>query len=205
MTKLIRHLGRFLILASSLLTSRAVAAPAGPMAWPPRGAYPCGASALFALCDLEGVGAGIDEIDAMLGESPPSGHTMARLAEVSSRLGLELRGLRLGAGDWPLEGPALAHIDRGGVGHYVVIRPVSTSPGFVQIIDPPRDPRLIEFDRLVKSPWWTGIALTQPPRRHGLVGCSYLTALVVAALAVLGERSPGFGIKAPGPRPTGQA
>lgn len=121
-------------------------------------AYTCGVLALDVLCRLEGVQAGPEPIRSHLPDAP-AGNSLAELRDAARLVGLELRGARLGTGDWPLDRPALVHLDEGRAGHFVVIRPVGHTGTLVQVIDPTRAVEVRDAAALFADRSWTGMAL----------------------------------------------
>ena len=81
---------------------------------------------------------------------------MAELSEASSRLGLEVDGVRLTIGDQPLDRPALVFLEDASGGHFAVLRPVGRTGTMVQVIDPPSPPWIADYERLLSAKPWTG-------------------------------------------------
>jgi hypothetical protein len=62
-----------------------------------------------------------------------------------------------------------------------VIRPVGHSGKLVQVLDPNRDPEVLDADRLERSRSWTGLALV--PRRSSRSGQVFAGLLALGAAA----------------------
>lgn len=120
---------------------------------------PCGLAALSELCRLEGVDPGIELLSNHLGKMPPRGYSMAQLSRAAGDFGLNLHGVRIGVNDPPGRRPFLAHVSREGEGHFFVVVPRANTSTEVLVIDPLGETRIVPFDRLVRLPGWSGIAL----------------------------------------------
>ncbi len=126
----------------------------------------CGTLAVAALLHVEGRQADLARVAAGLPTPRPAeGYSLGELRDASRRSGLDLRGVRFLDRDRRPDRPALVHLRRGDHGHYVVIRPVGHTARLVQILDPPREPRVIDYATLSRSPEWTGFGLipSRPP------------------------------------------
>jgi ABC-type bacteriocin/lantibiotic exporter with double-glycine peptidase domain len=116
----------------------------------------CGVHALFVLLKLEGSPTSIDRLDAVLPPRRPDGYSMAELASAARALGLRLEGVRFSQKDEPLKQPAIALLEDARGGHFLVLRPVGSTGTMVQVIDPPHAPWIMDYDRLLAGPKWTG-------------------------------------------------
>lgn len=115
----------------------------------------CGLKSLYLLLHLSGRPAGLSEIEAALPPRQEEGYSMADLRDAARACRLPLRGIRLDRGD-RLPRPAIAFLDRGGVGHYVVVRPVGVTGTMVQVLEPPHAPRVLDGSGLAAGRQWTG-------------------------------------------------
>ncbi len=148
-----------------------------------RDIFSCGHWALYILCRLEGRPVDLATVAARLSGGSAAGHSLAQIRAAAASCGLRLRGVRLGPGDWPLDRPALIHLDRHASGHFVVIRPIGHTGKLVQVIDGPHRVEVLDFDRLTSSPEWTGRALV--PRRPNWVGGAGVGVAVGASGSIL--------------------
>ena len=124
----------------------------------------CGTGSLFLLLRLNDRPAGLAEIEGALPTRDPRGHSMAELADASRALGLDLEGVALGNADRLPDRPAIAFLDRGGEDHFVVLRPVGTTGTMIQVLDPPRTPRIADVATLRGEPQWSGRLLVLASR-----------------------------------------
>lgn len=145
---------------------------------------PCGVSALFSLCRLEGNAVILTSVSKALPDHGIAGHSLAELKQAADALGLPLNGVRIESTDWPLDRPALVHLDRKPHGHFVVIRPVGHSGRLVQIIDGVDEPEVVEVVRLFTSPEWTGAALV-PLRGRATSRVVHLAIIGVALYLIV--------------------
>jgi hypothetical protein len=120
---------------------------------------------------------------ARLPEGTRAGPSLAQLRDAAAACGLGLRRVRLRRSDWPLDRPALIHLDRHASRHYVVIRPIGHSGRLVQVIDRPNRIETLDFDGLVCSPGWTGLALI-PSRPNWAAGAG-IVLVIVASVVIL--------------------
>ena len=148
---------------------------------PPK--YDCGVKALYFLLDLEGRRSSLPEV-AGPGAGDPAGRTPAELRELARRRGLDLEGVRLRGGSGSLDRPAIAFIRVDGHGHYIVLRPVGPSGRMIQVLDPNREPYLLDATELDAEPGWTGIALI-PRRRDWNFGLVRSSLVVVCGICLL--------------------
>jgi Peptidase C39 family len=123
----------------------------------PSGSIACGPASLAAWFRLEGHTVTLDEINSSL---PSKGkHSLAELRDTARRFGFSLRGERIGLDNWPLDRPALTHLNRNGAGHFVVVRPVGHTGKLVQVLDHVSDVQVVDASKLLSSSEWTGAAL----------------------------------------------
>lgn len=146
-------------------------------------AIPCGTLSLYVLCRLEGRKVDLTTVAARLPEDVRAGHSLAEIRDAAAECGLRLRGVRLRPSDWPLDRPALVHLDRHSSGHFVVIRPVGQSGRLAQVIDGRHRVEVLDFERLVSSPEWTGLALI-PGRPNWAGGAGVALAIAASGLVV---------------------
>ena len=120
----------------------------------------CGVVGLYTTLRLAGRTVTLNEVTAVLGMTPPGGFSMIELRTAAERLGLSLAGINLDQSRGTrLTRPALVYLDRGGDGHYVVLRPVGHSARMVQVFDGVEGIALVDLSALQAAPDWTGIAL----------------------------------------------
>ncbi len=152
----------------------------------------CGTMALYTLLRAEGKPADLPGLNRLLPEAHRAGYSLRELREAARSSGLSTTGVKLGAADFPLDRPALAHLERDGHGHYVVVRPVGHSGTLVQVIDPGRGPLVIESADLLASPEWTGRALI-PDRASRVSSLAPwgLAAIPFAFWYIMGRRRSG--------------
>jgi ABC-type bacteriocin/lantibiotic exporter with double-glycine peptidase domain len=116
----------------------------------------CGLKSLWLVLRLSHRPANLGRIERALPARSQAGYSLAELAQASRACGLRVRGMRFGAGDVPLDRPAIAYLRGPTEGHFVVLRPVGVTGTMVQLIDPPDDPRIIDYEELLSRPDWTG-------------------------------------------------
>lgn len=175
---------RLLILTLSLAASAfARSAEAGS----PRPS--CGLAALSELCRREGLDVGIDRLAEELGPMPEHGYSMAQLARAAGEVGLRLQGVRVGPDDRLPDRPFLAHATRDGEGHFFVIVPLQQPPTRVLVIDPAGGYGIVRFDRLARSPGWTGIVLIREAELPALAPAAILglSVLILACRFLAGK------------------
>lgn len=144
----------------------------------------CGSNALYLLLEIVDHPASIDAIEDALPTLPPHGYTMNDIAHASRALGYPLRGLVIRDSNMPLASPAIAFLQQGDEGHFVVLRPCGNTGTMVQVIDPPKVPKLMDYSRLFASKYWTGKVLVRDhsSRTRKWIGI----ALLLVALIYLG-------------------
>jgi len=144
----------------------------------------CGMNALYLLFRSMGEPTGLGEIEQALPERLEDGYLMAELADASRALGRPLRGLQIQPEDLPLDRPAIAYLIVSGRGHFVVLNPVGQTGTMVQVLDPPNPPTVVDYDRLLSGPAWTGLLLIPPSKvaTRMRIGAALLIALAVLAL-----------------------
>jgi len=136
----------------SLLIASAVGStatgPTAPGFEPPD----CGVNSLFILLESAGKPASLETIRRALPPArDPAGFSMSELQAAATSCGVPLRGRRFRRGAAPLTRPAIAHLEthRHGVGHFVALRPVGVTGTMVQVIEPPNDPKVVDYDDLL--------------------------------------------------------
>jgi hypothetical protein len=142
----------------------------------------CGLHALYVLMHLEDQALTLADLLDRLPPRSARGYSMAELRDTAGRLGLPLDGIQLGESRAPLPRPAIVFMTNAQNGHFVVLRPVGTTGTMVQVIDPPRVPRIVDYADLVKSKSWTGRALV---RAEGWLNPRSAAAAALAASAAL--------------------
>ncbi len=176
-------------------------------------AVACGPMALYHLLRIEGRPVSLAEVARRCGRAEEGGHSLAELGDAAKALGLELRGARLDRASWPIDRPAVAHLSRGpgGVGHFVVVRPVGHSGKLVQVIDGEDSVEVLDFDRLAGSRGWSGVALVPLRGRETPFGRAAIAvaAFFAGAGAWLGMqraiRGRSRGARGPAASPVGPA
>jgi hypothetical protein len=146
--------------------------------------YDCGPNAVYLLLHVAGRPVTLDAVRAALPPRHPDGYSMTELAGLSRALGLPLEGVRFQKRDVPLDRPAIAFFDDGRAGHFAVLRPVGTTGTMVQVIDPPRVPRVVDYDRLFADTPWAGRLLVPRDAWPARLAPAILAAGAPAALAV---------------------
>ena len=143
----------------------------------------CGPTALYLLLHFFGNPADLSTVESAL---PSSNHSMAEIQRAAASRGVALEGREHGPDRPPPDRVSIAYMKTNGVGHYIVLRPVGVLGTMVQVIDPPRPPRVMDYDRLVSNPSWTGrllVPLTMAERlRTPLLALLSLTLAIVLIL-----------------------
>lgn len=145
----------------------------------------CGPSCLYVLLKLMKHDATYAALPEALPAHDPSGYSLKELREAASRLGVPLTAVRFTRQDGYLEGPAIAHLQSGREGHFVVLMPVGVTRRMVQVIDPPSAPVLRDLDQLLASSEWTGSLLLSTPPSHRAAILLTMTGLVVASVVAV--------------------
>ncbi len=122
--------------------------------------HDCGTLSLYMLLGLERNLVDFPALAAAMPGGPYRSHSLKELGEVAGRFGLTLCGRQLSSESFPRDRPLIAHLDRKPHGHFVVVRFVGHSGHLVQILDPSDVPRIIDLDKLIASPEWTGMVLS---------------------------------------------
>ena len=143
----------------------------------------CGLQSLYLLLQTCDRPSGLAEIERALPERDRAGYSMAELRDAARARGLRLRGIRFGLEDVPLDRPAIAWLDRGEAGHFIVMRPVGVRGTMVQVLEPPHPPRVMDYDTLLKSGQWTGALLV--PESNGEWLAARAPYALIALLPVL--------------------
>lgn len=148
----------------------------------------CGLTALYTLLRLEG----IRPAYAALTEARPATRTrslsLADLENMARRQGLRTRAVRLSSGLDHLDRPAIIHLRRGSIGHFVVLRPVGHTGRLVQVFDGLEEPVTRDLAAIQSSDEWSGFALV--PQRFLADLAPFvlgLGALLLLAAVVLRE------------------
>jgi len=110
---------------------------------------------------------------------------MSDLKDAAGRLGLRRVGVRFDRSKVPLNRPAIAFLSTPGEGHFIILRPIGVTGKVVQVIDPPSGPVVMDDDRLLASPAWTGRLLV-PETRAEWIGTRGWVVAPVALLVLLG-------------------
>jgi len=100
------------------------------------GSHSCGPLALYVLGQFEGRRWSLASLESRLGRDRGSRFSFQDLREAASSRGLRLIGVRFSKEDWPLDRPALIHLETERDGHFMVVRPVGHSGTMVQVFDP---------------------------------------------------------------------
>lgn len=145
----------------------------------------CGVQSLYLLARLSGLDLTLDRVDGALGPMPPAGHSLAQLIRAGHVCGLTMRGVRLNREDGAPERPAILHLARGKLGHFVVIRRVGHTGRLIQVFDPAGAVEVLDWDRLAKMPEWTGAALVIESNRGGSVGWAAILGVLVAGGVII--------------------
>lgn len=150
---------------------------------PPAAPHPsrdCGAAALYVLLSLEGRPTDLAEVTRALPPLKSGGYSMREIRDAARPLGLRLAGVSIAREGRSIDRPAIAHLDVGKGGHFVVIRPVGHTGNLVQVIDSTQSPIVIDRSELISSKQWTGFVLV-PPRANWLA----LSATGLASVLIL--------------------
>jgi ABC-type bacteriocin/lantibiotic exporter with double-glycine peptidase domain len=140
----------------------------------------CGPIALYLLARMEGRAADLAHVQSRVVIGTDGSSTLDHLRQAADSLGLQSEAVLLKRTDWPLDRPAILHLDRGSSGHFVVIRPVGHTGKLVQVIDAPDQVEVMDFDQLASDPSWTGAALV-PTHKAIAPWRRILLALTLAA------------------------
>ncbi len=146
----------------------------------------CGAACLYALLLSQDQSVDLETIQRDLSPYGHGNYSMDELRYVAGRHGVELIGTKYGRGDLPLDQPAIAFMRGSANGHFVLLRPVGTTGTMVQVLDPPRAPQIVDYDRLFQSASWTGQILTPRSAFSSILGWLKL-GLVAVVAAVAGR------------------
>ncbi len=121
----------------------------------------CGVNSLYLLLTLRSVEADLADLRRTLPDTVERGLSMAEIRAASAKHGCRLRGAKIGAGDVPLDRPAIVLLKpEGGEGHFVVLEPVGVLGKMVMVLDFPRPPRIVDYAELMDGGDWTGLALS---------------------------------------------
>lgn len=142
----------------------------------------CGTVALYHLLRLEGKPASVDGLLQFLPDRGPDGHSLLELRETARRHGLTLDACVIPKKPGTIQSPVLLYFKGQNAGHFLVVRPVGHTGRLVQILDGEFTPEVIDAERLMASPAWTGIALI--PRPWNFPAYAALTVSVLSSLAL---------------------
>ena len=174
------HGSRSLIVAGGLYLAAYASVPAQePAAREPN----CGLNALFLLAKISGEPTDLARIERTLPLRRVGGYSMAELRAGGRALGIDLRGVRFGKGDIPLDRPAIAFLDTPGEGHFITLQPVGTMGTMVQVLDPPYAPAVVDYSQLLARPSWSGRLLVRRTTGEYLASRAWLP--ILALLGVL--------------------
>ena len=135
--------------------------------------HPCPVTSLYVLFHLSGSKVGFADILRQLDQPTREGIPASVLCQVAEHHGMPLDVVKLDEHDVSsFSGPWIAFLQPcagvgSGVGHYVVIRPVSDGSK-LQVIDPPQPPRIVPRTKLFEKDGWCRIALVPQTRRLNL-------------------------------------
>ena len=119
----------------------------------------CGVAALLVMLRTQGKNVSMADVQSALPKRSELGHSMAELRDAARSFGVKLVGVQLPSRPESFNRPCLVILKGREGGHYVVVRPVGSSGGLVQVIDSRTDPEVGDAERLFRSPMWTGMAL----------------------------------------------
>lgn len=146
--------------------------------------FDCGPHTLFLLLRTLGFDVGVEELERILPPRHPEGYSMAELQAAARAFGLRLRGVRFDREDVPLDRPAIARLDQGTAGHFVLLRPVGRTGTMVQILEPQFAPSITDYGPLISGPAWTGQLLVPTSRMERLAPYLIASALLAGAFAL---------------------
>jgi ABC-type bacteriocin/lantibiotic exporter with double-glycine peptidase domain len=119
----------------------------------------CGLASLYLLLRLEGHPVALPSLASQLPPLPAEGHSLRDLRDVARGLGLRVTGMLLPTGQPAPRSTCLAFVNRGGHGHFLVLRPVGHTGKLVQVFDGLGGPVVLDWTNLRGSPEWTGLVL----------------------------------------------
>jgi hypothetical protein len=171
------------LLAAALALVSGVWAGGPEQPGPERHRLDCGVNTLYLLHQSLGRPTTLEQLDALLPPRNAAGYSMAELARASRAAGVALEGVELDRRrGLRFSQPAIAYLHHERGGHFVLIRPVGTRGGMVQVIDPPRVPRVVDAGALAYRPGWTGRVLRpRPPWYRQPLPAVGLAAVVLGA------------------------
>jgi hypothetical protein len=119
----------------------------------------CGPIALFTLLRMEGKPVNLSEVLLGLPSSNAKENSLIELRDASLRFSLNLEAMQLPPNRELPEQPLIALMSNGETGHFVIVRRVGFSGKLVQVLDSSRETRVVDAEKLMKSPEWTGYVL----------------------------------------------
>jgi len=150
----------------------------------------CGTNALYLVCKNIDPKIDMADVTRVLPPQKPNGYSLGELATAAGRLGVQLDGRRLGPSDFPLQTPAVAFIQLAQEGHFVALFPVGRLGKLVQVLDPPKQPQILEYQALVESGSWTGKCLIQRGSGGMVWGATGASLLFFLLLVLVRPRRP---------------
>jgi MYXO-CTERM domain-containing protein len=108
--------------------------------------------------------------------------SMSELQSIARESGMTLRGEVLSVDEAQPDRPMIAYLEYPGGGHFVVVRPVGRTGTMVQVLDPNREPFILDHKHLSSLPGWTGRVLV--PRGPSEIS-KPLWAMVLLGLGML--------------------
>ncbi len=146
------------------------------------GSRDCGNSALYHLLRLEGRAVELNQLQTVLPSPGPDGHSFRELRDAAQRFGLRVDAVVLPRHPPAIFGPTLVFFKNGLEGHFVVARPVGHTGLLVQILDGEQAPSVVDAERLLGLPSWTGLALI--PHRTNYLAL-YATVILLCGMVVV--------------------
>ena len=151
-----------------------------------RSSQDCGLLALYLMLRDEGRSINFAALRDQLPPPGERGYSFRELIDAARAIGYPLNAIRLKEGDGPLDRPAIVLLKQGVHAHFVVVRPVGLKGTMVQVIDPRRDPVLIDSERMYGSESWTGLALIlDRPNWWSRIAGGIAAILAVAIVALM--------------------
>ena len=180
---------RILLLGVTFFLFAGLIAPAPTLADDAQ-AFDCGTLSLYILLRLEGKTTDLGQITSHLPPVPAAGYSMKELRDAAQDLGLDLTGVKLRNVGRLDDGPSILYLNKGGHGHFVVIRPVGHTGKMIQMFDSARYPTLLDVDSFRNSQEWTGLVLIKPAHSRFVPysGIAMSICLVSFGLLILMKR-----------------
>jgi len=149
----------------------------------------CGTNALYLVCKNIDPKITLYDVARALPPQKPDGYSLQELATAAVRLGVSLEGRRIDPSDFPLRTRTIALVQLAQEGHFVALFPVGRLGKLVQVLDPPKQPQIIEYKALLESGTWTGKCLIQRRGSNGIIWGA-TGVLVLLSSLVFGRRRP---------------